>query len=216
MGESGLGERQTHTALPVTVAISGGVGVGKTTLGKCLVELNPRYYFFEDDVKRNPYLARFYEDMTAWSFHSRISFLALKSEIYREFNGSFDVAIIDRCVHELDIFASIQHDLGNMTEDEYAIYRSLHDSLLFLVPEPDLILYVNCSIETALSRIRLRARPYEQGIDAAYLKMILERYEKWIAELSPQKVIMVNTDQGSDLLNLALRISDEIARLPVR
>ena len=53
------------------ITIAGTVGVGKSTMTKALAEaLNFKTSF--EKVDTNPYLDRFYEDFTKWSFHLQI------------------------------------------------------------------------------------------------------------------------------------------------
>ena len=56
------------------VAVAGNIGVGKSTLVDLLsVRLGWEPFF--EPVAENPYLADFYANMDAWSFHSQIFFL---------------------------------------------------------------------------------------------------------------------------------------------
>ena len=53
------------------VAVAGNIGVGKSTLVDLLAVRLGWEPFFEP-VAENPYLADFYANMDAWSFHSQI------------------------------------------------------------------------------------------------------------------------------------------------
>ena len=57
------------------VAIAGNIGVGKSTLVDLLCA-RLKWEPFYEPVTENPYLADFYSDMAAWSFHSQIFFLS--------------------------------------------------------------------------------------------------------------------------------------------
>ncbi len=64
------------------VAVAGNIGVGKSTLVAMLCERLESRPFYEP-VSENPYLADFYSDMTAWSFHSQVFFLTRRLRAHR-------------------------------------------------------------------------------------------------------------------------------------
>ncbi len=55
---------------------------------------------------------------------------------------------------------------------------------------------------TLQKRIRLRGRPYEQSIEAAYLEQLNELYEEWIHGFSLCPVLSVPSDDLDFVLNL--------------
>ena len=57
------------------ITIAGTVGVGKSTMTKALADAL-RFKTSFENVDTNPYLDRFYEDFSKWSFHLQIYFLA--------------------------------------------------------------------------------------------------------------------------------------------
>src|ERR1043166_155034 len=100
-----------------SIAICGGIAVGKTTFGTYLAKFLPNCRYFAEDVYDNQFLADFYRDMKAWGFHSRIAFLAMKAKIYRQFDvEAADYVIIDRPIHELITFARLQYALGSLED----------------------------------------------------------------------------------------------------
>ena len=56
------------------IAVAGNIGVGKSTLVEMVCQRMGFQPFFEP-VTENPYLADFYANMNAWSFHSQVFFL---------------------------------------------------------------------------------------------------------------------------------------------
>ena len=65
------------------VAVAGKIGVGKSTLVELLSKRLGWAPFYEPEGE-NPYLADFYQDMTAWSFHSQIFFLTRRLLAHRQ------------------------------------------------------------------------------------------------------------------------------------
>lgn len=197
---------------PKIIVFSGGIGVGKSTLALAVANALPDSQYFEENVEENPYLGKFYDNMSMWSFHSRIAYLAMKAEVYRKIDASKKYIVLDRTVHELIVFAQLQHDLGNLIGDDYDTYWSLYETLIHLCPSPDLFVYVHCSIENSLSRIRERARVYEMDIDEGYLQKVNTYYREWISTLKDDQVILINTDHVTLQKSTVVELVDTLVK----
>lgn len=181
---------------PDSIGLVGGIAVGKTSLGQALSKLCSDVTFLPDPANNNLFLPSFYKERGRWSFHSRISFLALRSEIYRE-SVSGKIAVIDRPVHELIVFATAHHKIGYLSDDEFQVFKSLHQTLVTLCPMPKLFVRVTCSPEEALRRIGERGRNFELGIDIMYLEHIENQYDEWLNTFAAATIITVRTDNDS-------------------
>jgi deoxyadenosine/deoxycytidine kinase len=105
------------------VAVAGNIGVGKSSLVTLLCEKLGWQPFFEP-VAENPYLADFYKDMTAWSFHSQVFFLTHRLRSHFELAQFPDSVIQDRSVYEdAEIFAQNLFRQGHIRERDYQTYR---------------------------------------------------------------------------------------------
>ena len=177
------------------IAIAGNIGVGKTTLTRLLSqELKWRAYY--EKVVDNPYLQVFYDDMERWSFHLQIYFLSHRFKSQKEITEWPDSCIQDRSIYEdVEIFARTLYESGNMTEMDYQNYRLLFETMIDYLRKPDLIIYLDASIDDLISRILHRGRDYEQTIDPEYLQHLHHGYEKWIAEAESQglKILTIYT-----------------------
>lgn len=182
----------------VHVAVCGGIAVGKTTLTENLSVRLPQCRSLIEHPELNPYLAAFYKDMQRWAFHSRIAMLAMFAAHYSALRCETHVSIVlmDRCIHELIVFAALQHATGNLTDMEYSLYASLHDGFLALVPPIDLVIYLHCCPGTALERARARGRPFEAGLTEEYLERVARQYDQWIQAL-PQETRVVKCDTAA-------------------
>lgn len=186
--------------MPV-VALVGGVGVGKTYLGRQLKELLPSLKFIEEDTTKNLYLNEFYSDMRKWGFHSRISMLAMvlsnAAEAYLS-NNQDDIVILDRCVDELIVFATKEYEEGNLTRKEFELYKQLYYGILDTLPRPDLFVYFRCKPETSFQRIIQRGRECEKGVTLNFCEDVIRRYDAWRSQVEAGKVLDLNTDQELD------------------
>ncbi|QPC47946.1 deoxynucleoside kinase [Mangrovibacillus cuniculi] len=179
------------------ITIAGTVGVGKSTMTTKLAEkLNFRTSF--EKVDTNPYLDSFYNDFKRWSFHLQIYFLAERFKEQKrifEYGGGF---IQDRSIYEdTGIFAKMHYEKGNMSEVDYETYKNLFDAMVMTpyFPHPDLLIYLEGSLDDILSRIHERGRPMEQKTPVAYWEEMHERYENWINNFNTCPVMRLNINE---------------------
>jgi deoxyadenosine/deoxycytidine kinase len=177
------------------VAVAGNIGVGKSTLVERLsVRLGWKPFF--EGVVDNPYLADFYADMGAWAFHSQVFFLSRRLHDLRCLMDVPQTVVQDRSVYEdAEVFAKNLFRQGWIRERDWKCYRELYESLIELLPPPNLIIYLRASVPTLLHRISLRGREYEKGIAPEYLEQLNALYEEWIATFKLCPVLIVPADR---------------------
>ena len=73
----------------------------------------------------------------------------------------------------------------------WAVYRLLTARL----PKPDLVIYLEASVETCIKRIRMRGREYERGMDPEYLLKLKDAYNSFFYRYSETPLLVVNTDE---------------------
>ena len=84
---------------------------------------------------------------------------------------------------------------GNFDSTEYAIYDALCESLMANSPIKGIV-YLKCSPEVCLARIKQRGRKGEEGIDIDYLTKVHIRHESWI-EKQKEKIPVLVVDTGN-------------------
>ena len=147
-------------------------------------------------MDHNPYLADFYEDMERWSFNLQIYFLNKRFRDVVEISRSNEVIVQDRTIYEdANIFAPNLHDMGLMSSRDFENYRDLFSLMISLVKAPDLLIYLRSSIPNTVAKIQKRGREYESSIRIDYLKGLHERYEKWIANYTDGKLLILDVDK---------------------
>lgn len=176
------------------IAVAGNIGVGKSTLVDLLCQRLGWQPFYEP-VTENPYLADFYNNMHAWSFHSQIFFLTHRLRIHQQILRHEGSVIQDRSIYEdADIFARNLYLQGYLSQRDYETYYALYQTIAEFLPPPDLVIYLRASVETLQNRIRQRARDYERGISHEYLARLNQLYEEWIAAFTLCPVLTVPAD----------------------
>lgn len=176
------------------VAIAGNIGVGKSTLVKMLCDQLGWDPFYEP-VTENPYLADFYQDMSAWAFHSQVFFLTHRLRSHFNLAQHPNSVVQDRSVYEdAEIFARNLYQQGNIQERDYWTYRDLYETAVQFLPPPDLVIYLRASVPTLLHRIDSRGRDYERRIAPEYLQNLNDLYEAWIDNFTLCPVLAVPAD----------------------
>jgi deoxyadenosine/deoxycytidine kinase len=161
------------------IVIDGVVGAGKSTLAEKLSNKLgiPVYFELQNQTTMN-LLEEFYKDKERWSFTLQVHFLNERFKMVKDIHKK-GVGILDRSIFGDMIFASMLHEDGYMTDDEYDTYKSLLNNVLEHTNNPDLLVYLDCDLDTAMERIGIRGREMEQGVDEIYWKRLNEKYTKW-------------------------------------
>jgi len=176
------------------IAVTGNVGVGKSTLTGKLSEYLCWEPFYEA-VDDNPYLADFYQDMRTWSFHSQVYFLSRRLGHHRQIIDRPGTVVQDRTVYEdAEIFARNLYLQGHMSERDWESYWDLYQTVITILPPPDLVIYLQASVPVLQERIRQRGRDYEQQIAVEYLTQLNELYDGWVDGFSLCPVLTIPTD----------------------
>jgi deoxyadenosine/deoxycytidine kinase len=176
------------------VVVAGNIGAGKTSLTE-LIGSRLGWWTGYESVADNPYLPDFYADMRAWSFHLQIFFLGHRAEQYLEAVNDPRSAILDRSIFEdAYIFARALNHMGNLAERDYLAYRRLFDLVVGSLTQPNLLIYLKCSAEVLMGRIRKRARNIETGITLEYLSLLDTFYDEWLKAYDLCPVLTIRTD----------------------
>ena len=175
------------------VVIEGPIGVGKTTLCELLaIHWNARSIF--EEVEENPFLSKFYKDKDTYAFQTQIFFMLSRYRQQRELSQLdlfSNIVVSDYMFAKDRIFASV-----NLTEDEFMLYDKLSQTLVPDVPKPDLVIYLQASVDSLLRRISHRDRPYEGDMSKSYLNRLVEAYNDYFFRGRMHPTLVVNTDNA--------------------
>ncbi len=172
------------------IGIAGTIGVGKSTLTMDLA----RALNFEpilEEVDGNPYLEHFYKDMKGYGTMMQVWLLNHRFRQHREFVtrislGKIRGVVQDRTIWEDTIFARMlnEHPDKIITDLDYNTYLDLFDNMVLReLVFPQILIYLDCSPETAIKRISSRGRVMESAVSIEYLKMLKANYEQFIGEM---------------------------------
>jgi len=174
---------------PFYLAIEGVIGVGKTTLARLL---QPRFdaELLLEVFEENPFLSDFYADRERYAFQTQIFFLLSRYRQQQRVRLNDRPLIADYTFAKDRLFAHL-----NLQGDELEMYERVHRALAEKITLPDLIVYLRAGLETLMARIAMRDRPYERGMDPAYIESVRQAYEDHFARYDEVPVLVVETDE---------------------
>lgn len=156
------------------IVIEGNIGAGKTTLASMIArDCNAKLIL--ERFADNPFLPKFYNGPSRYSFPLELSFLAdryrqLKDELVEpDLFKNFTVA-------DYYFMKSLVFSSKTLEKDEFSLYRQIFYIIYSSLPKPDLYVYLHVPPERLLKNIALRGREYEKSITADYLSGIQESY----------------------------------------
>ncbi len=208
---SGHGKEHDGMEGPRYIAVEGPIGVGKTSLVTRLARRLEAAPVFEV-ADENPFLARFYEDMSRWAFQAQLFFLLSR---YRQQQGLvqqnlFRTRVVSDYLFSKDrIFANL-----NLCDQELALYEQIYPLLHERIPRPDVVVYLQASTDILMERIALRGRPFEKGLSRKYLQALNEAYEYHFFHYRETPLLVIKTTRidfvrnEADLDDLVMRIME--------
>ncbi len=185
---------QINTKRSLHVAIAGNIGSGKSTLTRALSE-HYGWQAYKEPSDENPYLEAFYNDMRRWAFHSQIYFLTRRIEDHIALAQSSVAAVQDRTIYEdAEIFARNLYIQERMSTRDYETYNDLYEAVVMMLPPPDIVIYLQCSVDRLLKQIAKRGRDYEQDIRPVYLHQLNILYDDWVEQFTICPVLYINME----------------------
>lgn len=197
------------------VAIEGVIGAGKTTLAELLSDRNSARLVLEQ-FEENPFLPKFYENRKRYAFQTQLAFLASRFKQQQNMTSPdlFDECIISDYIFEKDrIFARL-----NLDEDELALYDNIYGIMTGISARPDLVIYLQSSVERLLKNIASRGRDYEKHITPEYLQELSDAYNQFFYHYSKSPLIIINATK-IDFVNNPEHltyIEEQIFNQPIR
>lgn len=179
------------------VVVEGPIGVGKTALARRLADSLSGELVLEE-VLANPFLERFYRDGKSAALPAQMFFLFERARQIgglRQSDLFAEVRVSDYLFAKDRLFAEL-----NLDGDELKLYEQVVENLDVEPPVPDLVIYLQASVDALMERIWRRARPFEQVIERAYLERLADAYARFFHAYDDGPLLIVNASQ-IDLVN---------------
>ena len=178
------------------IAVEGPIGVGKTSLARKLAS-HFNYHLLKEIVEENPFLGKFYDDIDEWSFQTEMFFLCNRYKQLEDIEKKYlklDKAVVaDYHISKNMIFA-----MRTLQNKQFEKYTQIYQILTHDMPRPNMMIYLDASLDTLLKRIHMRGRQVEQNIQASYLEQLSFDYQVYMKQFEADHpnipVIRLNGD----------------------
>lgn len=174
------------------IAIEGVIGAGKTTLAKKIKDrLNAELIM--EQFEQNPFLESFYSNRKRFAFQTQMFFLINRFKQQQELNQEnlFTEYIVCDYIFEKDkVFAYL-----NLSGEELKLYESIFPLLARNLRKPDLVVYLQSSVDRLMYNIKKRSRKIERSLTRSYIEELSEAYNHHFFRYSTTPLLIVNSTE---------------------
>jgi deoxyguanosine kinase len=176
------------------IAIEGVLGVGKTSFARMLSEDLEAKLILEQ-VDNNPFLEKFYKEMETFALQTQLTFLlnrTMQQEPLKQMDLFSKRMVSDYLIEKDRIFAYI-----TLGENELNLYEKIYSVVVneAQLLKPDLVIYLQGSVDILADRIKKRGRNFEKGISKDYIYNLSQAYNHFFSNYTDSPLAIVNTDE---------------------
>ena len=180
------------------VLIEGNISAAKSTICSGLKGVR----FPEPLEKENPWLSLFYKDQKENATYMQLYTLFYRYKQWKlaqsmDALNPKELYLLDRSLYFDHCFAKVNHNLGNISDEQMNLYQMAHSILQEQIYFPDLCIWLRVRPEICLERLRIRARGCEVGVTLDYLQAIEETYCEAMKTMA-RKCLVVEIDGEQD------------------
>ena len=193
----------------IIISIEGNIGVGKTTFMDILKRnFNESEIVYEPlkiwenliDTDGDNILNKFYKDQNRWAYSFQnlacITRMTMIEDTIQ--NTSAKYIFLDRSLGtDKHVFEKMLYNSGKISEIEHNMYNMWCDFYYkYIRPEfNNIIIYLRCSTETAINRIKKRGRVEEKDISYDYINELHKYHEEWLIDDITNNIIVIDCDK---------------------
>jgi deoxyadenosine/deoxycytidine kinase len=174
------------------IAIEGVIGAGKTSLAKKIKDrLNAELILEQFEV--NPFLENFYADRKRYAFQTQMFFLINRfkqQEVLNQEDLFTDYYVCDYTFEKDRIFAYL-----NLNGEELKLYESIFPLLSRNLRKPDLVVYLQSSVDRLMYNIKRRSRRIERNLTRSYIEELSESYNNFFFKYTSTPLLIVNSSE---------------------
>jgi deoxyadenosine/deoxycytidine kinase len=171
------------------IVVEGPIGSGKTSLAERLGARMGATLLLEDPAA-NPFLPMFYRDMRRYALPVQLFFLFQRVgmlEALRQPDLFENPTVADFTLAKDPLFARLTLD-----DAEFQLYLRIYEHVKPQAPAPDLVVYLQASVDTLFHRVRKRG---DKGIEEDYLRRVSETYTRFFLDYTESPLLIVNSDR---------------------
>lgn len=166
--------------------------MGKTALARRLADSLSADLVLEE-VEENPFLERFYRDGRSAALPAQMFFLfarARQIENLRQSDLFSNVRISDYLFTRDRLFAEL-----NLDTEELKLYDQIAENLAVEAPVPDLLIYLQASVDVIMRRLAQRNTRYDRFVDRNYIEKLTDAYSRFFHAYDEGPLLIVNASQ---------------------
>ena len=172
------------------IAVEGVIGAGKTALAKKLKSKLEAKLILEQ-FEANPFLESFYSDRKRFAFQTQMFFLINRFKQQEELNQEdlFTNYIVCDYIFDKDkIFAYL-----NLSAEELKLYENVFPLLSRNLRKPDLVIYLQSSLDRLMFNIKKRSRVIERNLTRSYIEELSNAYNHFFFRYNSTPLLIVNS-----------------------
>ena len=172
------------------IVVEGPVGVGKTGLARRLAESLDISLLLER-ATGNPFLPEIYQHPGSAALAAQLHFLfdhVKQVRALRQADLFSPNQVADFLIQANRVFAE-----ATLSPDELDLYYQVYNILVDDAPVPDMVIYLQSSVDVMIKRIRAHGRDHEIKIDRNYLQKISDAYTDFFYHYDASQLLIVNT-----------------------
>ncbi|MFN8439248.1 MAG: deoxynucleoside kinase [Caldilineaceae bacterium] len=194
------------------IVVVGNSGVGKTTLVQQLCQRASFITGLEQHAER-PFQALMAEDRQRWGLANQLDYLLLRAEQEQIIRQSELPGLQDGGL-EMDYFVFNHrfHQLGYMTDEEFALCTRFYHFIRTNLPPPDLIIHVTAPLDVIKKRFLIRRRELEIARlgDLAAMQALLD---VWLQQVTGIPIWTVDSTQENRLYKNTVNYVADLLKL---
>jgi deoxyadenosine/deoxycytidine kinase len=174
------------------VVVEGPIGCGKTSLAHKLAQRLGATVLLEDP-SANPFLRQFYADMRRYALPTQLFFLFQRVEqvaALKQPDLFGKPTVADFTLAKDPLFARL-----TLNDAEYQLYNRIYDHVKPQAPIPDLVIYLQASVDTLIERVKRRGHAFEGPISEDYLRRLSEAYSRYFYNYDESPLLIVNSER---------------------
>jgi deoxyadenosine/deoxycytidine kinase len=161
-----------------TICVTGNIASGKTTCAELLATQFPNACCVPEPHLANPFLPLYLKDKPRWGFTAQLRYFRDYALLYHQIisQGAYDYHFVDAGIWtNRMVYVAYLRQEQIITEDEYAFYQELCDTIQQAqsIPEPAAYIFVEAAPQLCWDRMKRRGWDYQVGaVDLAYIEAL--------------------------------------------